>query len=189
MKGLLHTIDYKLFFLVNDTWKNSFFDTIMPWARNPSVWIPLYLILFVFYWFDFRKNIIWILLFAGLTVLLTDQISAHLIKQLVHRLRPCATPELIGHIHVLIGCGSGYSFVSSHATNHFGLALFFISLSAKKYWWFTPVFLFWAALISYAQVYVGVHFPIDVICGGILGACIGATTGYYCNKVILKTNK
>jgi membrane-associated phospholipid phosphatase len=189
MKEWLHNIDYKLFFLVNDTWKNSFFDTIMPWMRNPATWIPLYILLLLLYIKDFRKNVLWVLLFAGITILLTDQISAHVIKLLVHRLRPCNRPELLGQIHVLVNCGSGYSFVSSHATNHFGLALFFIGLSGKKYKWFAPVFLLWAAIISYAQVYVGVHFPIDVICGGILGAAIGVTTAYFCNKVILRTTK
>jgi len=189
MKEWLHNVDYKLFFLVNDTWKNSFFDVIMPWMRNPLTWIPLYVLLLLLFIKDFRKNVLWVLLFAGITIFLTDQLSAHVIKHLVKRLRPCNTPELLGHIHMLIPCSSGYSFVSSHATNHFGMALFFIGISGKRYKWFAPFFLLWAVTISYAQVYVGVHFPIDVICGGILGAAIGAITAYFCRKIILKTSK
>lgn len=81
-------------------------------------------------------------------------------------------------VHIIVPCGSGYSFPSSHAANHFALGVFMaITLKdkIKNIWWWTMI---WAAAVAYAQVYVGVHFPFDVFCGGLLGAGVGRLTGY-----------
>jgi len=78
-------------------------------------------------------------------------------------------------------CGQNGSFTSSHATNHFGIAVF-IFITLEKVWGkFNYLFLLWAAAICYAQVYVGVHFPFDVLGGAILGSCIGFAMGKYFN--------
>lgn len=106
-------------------------------------------------------------------VLCSDQLSSHLIKPWVMRLRPCCEPLLRGKIHHLIESCNGYSFVSAHAANHFALAYFFVHLFhyANSRW--LTLFYFWAFAIAFSQVYVGVHYPLDVFCGAILGLIIG----------------
>ncbi|MEJ7588241.1 MAG: phosphatase PAP2 family protein [Ferruginibacter sp.] len=177
--------DRILFTKINQDWTNSFLDYMFPLWREAITWIPLYIFLVLFVLINFgKKGWLWL---AGLlvTVALTDQISSHLIKPLVNRPRPCLDVELQEHIRLLLNyCSESRSFVSSHACNHFGLAFFFfytLNLYFKKwgYAWFI-----WAATISYAQVYIGVHYPVDVICGGILGSCIGYFTSLLFNKYV-----
>jgi len=116
-------------------------------------------------------------------VVVADQTSSHLIKTFIQRPRPCADAFLQFHVRLLLDhCSGGYSFTSSHATNHFGFAVFvFITLKdvLKQWKW---LFIFWAATVSYGQVYVGVHYPLDILCGGILGAMIGFIMGSIYNK-------
>ncbi|NJK84133.1 MAG: phosphatase PAP2 family protein [Saprospiraceae bacterium] len=109
------------------------------------------------------------------TVGLADQVSSQLVKKNVKRLRPCRQIELQENINVLVPCGSGYSFTSSHATNHFAIATFvgFILFSAARV--ALVLLFFWAATIALGQVYVGVHYPFDI---GV-GACIGLFIGYF----------
>jgi undecaprenyl-diphosphatase len=135
----------------------------------------MFLIFFLFLNF---KNKAWAwILFALITVVITDQTSSHFIKTFIQRPRPCVDDYLQFHVRLLLDhCSGGYSFTSSHATNHFGFAVFvFITLKEvlKKWKW---LFIFWAATISYGQVYVGVHYPLDVLCGGMMGALIGWLT-------------
>jgi undecaprenyl-diphosphatase len=177
-KRLLH-IDKQLFFEINECYQNQFFDTLMPILCDKYTWFPLYLILIGIIIYKFRWKAVWVLLFAGLTVVLADQISAGLIKPHFERLRPCNDPCYGDLVNNIVGCGNGYSFVSSHATNHFALAMFFISIFLKRSnRFFIPfIFLLWAASISFAQVYVGVHYPSDVIVGGLIGVLIGFGMG------------
>ena len=128
-----------------------------------------------------------VLLSAGITVLLTDQIASNIIKPAVHRLRPCNDPIMLPHIHLMVDCGTGFSFVSSHASNHFGIAVFLILILRKRFSWITPVALFWATLICFAQVYVGLHYPFDIIGGALLGVMIGIITGKLCVISLIKS--
>jgi undecaprenyl-diphosphatase len=182
LEKLIH-FDKWLFTKINQTESNSFFDFLLPIVRQPLTWIPLYLFLIVFAILNFpQKALSWIM---GLvvTVTITDSISSHIIKPAIGRLRPCNDPKLVDHIRLLIDhCGQNGSFTSSHATNHFGIAAF-LFFTLKNIWGnYTALFFLWAALISYAQVYVGVHFPFDVIGGMILGILIGWMT----SKVYIK---
>lgn len=181
---LLEQWDTLLFLKINTAWTHPFLDTVFPWWREASTWVPLYLFLVVFALVNFKQKALPWILFAAITVLLTDQVSSTLIKNWVARPRPCNDVFLMSRVRLLLdSCGGGFSFTSSHATNHFGFAMFvFISLQPLfKKWGY--LFFFWAATISYAQVYVGVHYPIDVLCGGILGCAIGYFTGTLFNKI------
>jgi len=158
----------------------------MPYVRDKNCWIPLYILIAAYFIYQFRWGSIIVLLSAGITVLFTDQIASSIIKPAVHRLRPCNDPAVLQHIHLLVDCGSGFSFVSSHASNHFGIALFLILILRKRFSWITPAALFWATLICFAQVYVGLHYPADIIGGALLGVVVGIITGRFCKTSLRK---
>lgn len=185
LEQLVH-MDKQWFLEVVMCLRNPQMDNIMPLLRDKFTWIPLYVLILVLIIRKYKYKAVWVLIFAGLTILLADRISAGIIKPLVQRLRPCNDPCISGLFENLVDCGSGFSFVSSHATNHFALALFFISIFITRSNRFTivPVFISWAALISFAQVYVGVHYPLDVITGAGIGTLVGYGTGWV-NQFVL----
>lgn len=180
MDTILH-IDRWLFQLINRSWENRLFDSLLPIIRNSNCWVPLYVFLLLFGLTNFRKNVwLWVLFAIG-TAILCDFVSSDIIKASIFRLRPCHDPSL-ATLRVVY-CPQSSSFTSSHATNHFGIAIFFF-LTLKDYihkWGY--LFFAWAFIIVYAQVYVGVHYPLDVICGGIVGLAIGTTTGFLFKKL------
>jgi undecaprenyl-diphosphatase len=178
LKHFILYLDYNCWYFLNTQWHNSFFDLIIPFFRNQWFWAPLYLFLLIFMPLNFgKKGWFWCLAFL-ISFGLSDSISADVIKPFFHRARPCNTLSLSSVIHLIVPCGSGYSFPSSHAANHFCLA-FFAAVSLKPLFkWIWWVALPWAILVSYAQVYVGVHFPLDVTCGALLGIAIGTCTGF-----------
>jgi membrane-associated phospholipid phosphatase len=170
----VQSFDQSLFVLVNWIATHPWLDTLMPFFRESTFWIPFYLFLIVFVFVNFgKKGWVW-LLFAFITVLLTDQLSSSIIKNWVQRPRPCSDPLFSDQVRLLLDhCSGGYSFTSSHATNHFGVATFlFITLGRYFGTWKYLLFI-WASLICYAQVYVGVHYPLDVVFGALLGFTIG----------------
>jgi len=178
--------DFTAWFYLNTQWVNDFFDLLMPLLRNQWTWAPLYLFLLIFMPLNYgRKGWMWCVFFL-MAFAFGDFISASLIKPYYMRLRPCNNPYIKDIVHLLVPCGSGHSFPSSHATNHFAMGIFSaVSLRKQAKWiWFAA--LIWAFSIGYAQVYVGVHFPGDVLVGGILGTLIGIITGYTYNRVYRK---
>ncbi|MEO5892756.1 MAG: phosphatase PAP2 family protein [Ferruginibacter sp.] len=183
MLTILQNWDRALFTKINQDWTTPFLDNVFPLFREAITWVPLYIFLLLFVLMNFGKKAWYWILALVITVALTDQVSSHVIKPLVNRPRPCLDVLLQDHIRLLLNyCSDSRSFVSSHATNHFGLA-FFIYYTMRPYFkgWSYGWFL-WAALISYAQVYIGVHYPVDVICGAIAGSCIGYFTSVFFNK-------
>ncbi len=175
--------DQELFLLLNKGYTNSFFDAVFPWFREGNTWVPFYLFLVVFAIQNFGKKAFPFILFAVVTIVLTDQISSNLVKPFFERPRPCRDPLLMNQIRMLLnGCSGGYSFTSSHATNHFGFAVYlFVTIGGLIGRW-KYLLLFWAATIAYGQVYVGVHFPLDIFFGALLGSLIGWITGYWHNR-------
>ncbi len=175
-------IDQYLFLKINQVGQNSFFDTMLPFARTPVFWVPFYLFLIVFVFINFGKKAWWWVCGFLLNVSLTDIISSKIIKPLVARPRPCMDEIFSMKVRLLASCGANGSFTSSHAANHFGIAMFlFITLKH-----FSPKFIYavfvWAAVICYAQIYVGVHYPTDIIGGTLVGLFIGWITGNFYNK-------
>lgn len=184
MLDTLRHIDHTLFHFINHSLANPILDVLCPVLRNKLTWVPLYVFMGYMFYKRFGNKILLLGCFAAITVLFTDQISASLIKPVVHRLRPCNNPE-IGARLLLSYCGAGYSFVSSHAANHFGIAMFIIPfLQYRRMFGF--LLLLWASLVSFSQVYVGVHFPADVFAGALLGIFTGFSFAVVARKYFLK---
>ncbi|MCB0696553.1 MAG: phosphatase PAP2 family protein [Chitinophagaceae bacterium] len=178
--------DFTAWYYLNTQWVNDFFDLLMPVLRNQWTWAPLYLFLLIFMPLNYgRKGWMWCVFFI-LAFALGDYVSASIIKPYYIRLRPCNNPYIKDIVHLLVPCGSGHSFPSSHATNHFAMGVFSAVSLRKKARWVWVVALLWAFSVAYAQIYVGVHFPGDVLIGGILGTIIGLVTGYTYNRVYHK---
>jgi len=171
--------DTQLFIFLNGI-HSPFWDNVMWWISGSKSWIPFYLIIIAVIIYQKRKGAILVLLFIAFLVLLSDQSSVHLFKNVFQRLRPCHTPELQDIVHLVKNkCGGKFGFVSSHASNTFGIATFLAFLFKNKA--FGIFIFFWAFIVSYSRIYLGVHFPLDVFCGGLLGFIIGFTVykAYY----------
>jgi len=165
----LQSIDKELFLFLNGM-HNAFFDPIMYWLSNILIWVPMYLMIVFLMIRYYKMRGLLMLLCVGIVIALCDQTSSHLLKNLVQRLRPSHEPALAGLVHLSkAGPGGLFGFVSSHAANACGLATF-ISLvfdsrfKLLKYW-----LIVWAVLVSYSRIYNGVHYPGDVIAGGLIG--------------------
>ena len=168
---LILSWDAAFFHFINTGLSNPVFDALLPFCREKWFWAPVYLFLGAFFLLNFGgKGWIFIVTMV-LAVGLADFTSSTLIKKNVRRIRPCNDPAMI--VQQRVSCGGGYSFTSSHAANHFAAAVFIIGLLGKRQRWIRPAALGWAGLIAFAQVYVGVHYPLDVIGGALLGAVIG----------------
>lgn len=166
--------DQDVFFMINRNYTSDWQDIIMPLVRQPLFWAPLYLFLLAFAWFNFSRQSWWWMLSAGITVTLTDLISSRVFKPMIGRLRPCNNPELSDYVRLLADyCGQNGSFTSSHAANHFGMAMFFFITLEQLAGKYRYLFFLWAILVCYAQIYVGVHFPLDVAGGAVLGMLVG----------------
>lgn len=179
----LEQIDQWLFIKINSVLTNPLFDSIMPFLRNGLNWLPLYLFLLLFAVMNFKQKGIWWCLFFIVTVALTDMAGTYIFKHNIARMRPCNDPDFFFHVRLLVErCSYGYSFTSNHAANHFGMGVFFFVTMRPvlKKWAFAG--LIWAILIAYAQVYVGVHYPFDVLAGSLLGIILGTITGTLFNK-------
>ncbi len=172
MEQLLN-LDYAAFDAINHGWAHPWLDVIMPILREKTTWLPLYLLWVVLLAWRYRLQALYFLLALGLTAGCGDFISSEIIKKNVERPRPCREERLDEPARLLVGCGGGYSFTSSHATNHFAVAVF-VFLTWGRLWgrwrWLLPV---WAASIALGQVYVGVHYPLDVTAGALLGTGLG----------------
>ena len=174
----LQQIDLQLMIFFNRKLENSIFDTIMPWLRESIFWAPLYLYMIAWGLMNLGKKGIWWVAWAVATIALSDQVSSGLIKNTVARIRPCRNPEVLSYIQLrLENCSGAYSFTSSHAANHFALAMYvFMSLGPVIGTRITRWLFVWAAAICYAQVYVGVHYPFDVLGGTLVGLGCGYIT-------------
>jgi len=173
----LIALDQEAFLAINQGLSNAFFDWLMPILRNPYTWAPLYLFIIIFCIKNYRKKGVLVVLFILITFGIADSLSSSVIKKSVKRVRPCNDIEFKEEVNVRVRCGSGYSFTSSHATNHFAIATVLIMIFYRRWKHIVWLGLLWATVISIAQVYVGVHYPLDIIGGALLGSAIGCATG------------
>lgn len=164
----LIALDTKLFLFLNGL-HSPFWDDIMCFLSGKTEWVPLYIIIIGYIVYKFRWRSLLVFVAVTLVITLADQISVKAFKDVFMRLRPSHSPEIQHLVHIVNDYRGGqYGFVSSHAANTFGLATFLALLIRAR---FFTVFIFtWASLVSYSRIYLGVHYPGDIICGAILGA-------------------
>lgn len=151
---------------------NKSLDPFWILMSDKLVWIPLYIIFAYLLYKNYKlRNFIFILIFIGIGIAISDQLAG-IFKNSILRLRPCHNPLLIEKMR-LVTCGGNYGFYSSHASNMFFLATFLSALLGKKIKYFTTILFFWAIVVSYSRIYLGVHFPFDVIYGAAVGFLLG----------------
>ncbi|MBI4548466.1 MAG: phosphatase PAP2 family protein [Ignavibacteriae bacterium] len=175
MIDFLYSVDKALFVFLNQTISNPLFDVVMPFLtdlnKSPIGWF-----LFISTWLLFllkggKKGRIVGLMVIPL-ILMSDQVSSTVIKNIVMRPRPCHEVDgfqMFEQIRLLVPCGSGYSFPSSHAVNSFALATF-LSYHYRRWAWACFTF---SGLIAFSRVSVGVHYPSDILGGAMLGNVCG----------------
>lgn len=157
---------------------SPFLDVLMWWMTKIWLWLPILAIVLWLMWKHYRKKLYLILAFFALSITMSDQISVF-IKDKVQRSRPSHNVEISDNLHFHqykngeFYKGGNYGFVSSHAANSFGvmlLFLYFFKPVKQRLWWIFPL---WAILFCYTRIYLGVHYPLDILCGALVGICCG----------------
>lgn len=164
-------LDRWLFLLINGM-NSAWADVIMYQISGKFLWLPLYAYIIVMFFIRLGKKQAFIALGAiGVAILVADQGSVQLFKDVFERLRPCHEPSLEGLVHTVNKCGGKFGFISSHAANTAAIAFLVSKLFKNRS---VTIGLFaWAALVSYSRVYLGVHYPADVLVGMAWGVFSG----------------
>lgn len=159
-------LDKQLFFFINQSLSNPATDFLMPIVTSFQYWLPLYIIGIIYLLLRFRMKGIFILVVLFFTVGLCDLLNAQLLKEYFVRVRPCSALE---DVNLLINCGAGHSFPSNHAVNNFAAATILSYYFQRK----IIVLFSLASLVATSRIFVGVHYPIDILIGSLVGIIIG----------------
>ena len=182
MLEFLKELDKDVLLFLN-SFHTPWLDPVMFWISKTFFWLPLSLFLLFLVIKNFKKDTWIILIGIGLTILLSDQITSSFMKPYFERLRPSREPSLQGLVYLVDGYKGGkYGFASSHAANTFATALFFWLLFRSQYRWMWVLFV-WATVMTYTRIYLGVHYPGDILVGMLIG--LGAAwIGFRCQRWI-----
>jgi len=173
-------IDTQLFLFLNSL-HTPWLDPVFFWISDKYSWFWLYAIMIVAIIYMYRKRAIIYLGGMALTILFTDQLTSSVMKPYFGRLRPTHTPELQELVHTVNGyLGGNFGFASGHAANSFAVATFIYLLFKSKYPAVSLLYV-WAAIIAYSRIYLGVHFPLDILVGALVGTFIAAVL-YYASR-------
>jgi undecaprenyl-diphosphatase len=153
----------------------------MVFASGKLSWLPLYVVLFYLLVKEYKWNTWIVMAFIVILIVLSDQLSVHAFKNVFERLRPCHNEAIAFQIHMVGACGGLYGFVSSHAANTFALSFFIIGILKNQKKWLQWVMMIYAFLNIYSRIYLGVHYPGDVIAGAFLGIIVGEMALYFFN--------
>lgn len=171
--------DTNLFLFLNG-FNSPFFDGFMWAVSEKFTWIPLYMSVVYIVAAKWRMQGVWVLLALVAGVVIADQVASGIIKEVVQRPRPSHVEDLQDLIHLVHGKKGGrFGFVSSHAANSVCFALLSSLLFRNKL--YSGALLVWAVLVSYSRIYLGVHYPLDIIGGAIVGIA-GAILCFYVLK-------
>jgi undecaprenyl-diphosphatase len=174
MIGWLEALDRTVFIFINRTLSNPVGDALWPLITDyDRLWPIRVLLIAAWLWLlvkGGRKGRTVALLVIPLVVL-SDQLSSSVLKQLFDRARPCHTINgipIVPEVRLLVGCGSGRSFPSSHAVNNFAVATLF-TMHYRRWGW---AFFTWASLVALSRVAIGVHYPSDILGGALFGVIL-----------------
>ncbi|MCB9230168.1 MAG: phosphatase PAP2 family protein [Bacteroidia bacterium] len=179
IESLIH-LDESLFRLINGA-NSPFWDGFMFWISNKYVWIPVYALLLGLIWKQFGlRHLLLILVCVGVLITLSDRTASGLLKPATERVRPCNPDSPVyKEVHLVQGkCGGRFGFVSSHAANFFALATFLTFVFGSNKRSLPYVFFACAGLVAFSRIYLGVHYPGDVMGGAVLGILVGLLVGW-----------
>lgn len=166
-------IDTELFLFLNGL-HADWLDPVMIFISGKLSWTPFYLVLLYLIVKNYKKQSILIIIGIILLIVCSDQISSSVFKPLFERPRPCHNEAIKDLVYLPNGhCGGAYGFISSHACNVFALAVFITHILKRYYPKIGWVMFIWAAMVAYSRIYMGVHYPGDVLVGAAVGAVIG----------------
>lgn len=176
MLELIIEADQKIFLALNAMhWAAT--DFLWSQFSKNIIWLPLYIWLIYLFWNEFKTQIWKVLLSISLLILVSDQ-TCNLAKNGFQRLRPCHDPIISAQTHTVNNnCGGSYGFFSGHAANSFALFAFVLALFRKKHRGIEWVMLTYAALVSLSRIFLGVHYPLDILCGALCGTLYGIMFG------------
>lgn len=166
MLDWLNGLDRAIFFFVNVQLANPVTDWSMPIVTSDTFLRTLYALAIVLILWKGNRQLRWAVIFSGLALVLTDQVVSHLLKVWIERPRPC---QALTGIHLLVNCGPAFSMPSSHAANAFGQAALF-SYQRRAVTLYLMIF---AAIVALSRVFVGVHYPFDILVGALIGLLVG----------------